>query len=105
MRGQRPGRHGSGRITDMPVVTNGAEAYQGDQLVAEREYAGLIQEELRRLQVASSVLDSHPGLGLALMSLPDAAASAAMLRMEPALVEAASRAWLAHGQPPDHGAA
>jgi hypothetical protein len=87
----------------MPVVTNGAEAYQGDQLLAEREYVGLVQEELRRLQVGSSVLGSHPGLGLALLSLPDVAVAVAGLRSDPALAEAASQTRQAQGQPPVQG--
>jgi Subtilase family len=82
----------------MPVVTNGAEAYQGDQLLAEREYVGLVQDELRQLQVGSSVLGSHTGLGLALLSLPDVAVAAAGLRSDPAMAQAASQAWQAQGQ-------
>jgi Subtilase family len=75
----------------MPVVRNGVEAYQGDQLVVELEYAGLMQEGLRRLGISASELDSSAPLSLTLLSLSGVDTAAGLLRQDSALVESASR--------------
>jgi Subtilase family len=66
----------------MPVVRNGVEAYQGDQLVAEQEHAGLVTQELRRLGIAASVLDSDDRLSLTLLSLSGVETAAGLLRSD-----------------------
>jgi subtilisin family serine protease len=82
----------------MPVVNNGVEAYQDNQLLVEQDYAGLVTEELRRLQIAASTLDTSGKLGLALLSLPDVATAAARLRADSALAGSASGARLTQDQ-------
>src|SRR6266487_6322660 len=82
----------------MPVVRNGVETYQGDQLVVEQEYTGLVTEELRRLGIAASELDSNDRLSLTLLNLPGVDTAAAVLRQDSALVESASLAQRAQGQ-------
>jgi Subtilase family len=66
----------------MPVVRNGAEAYQDDQLVVQAEHAGLVTEELRRLGIAASTLDVSGRLGLALLSMAGVATAAGVLRQD-----------------------
>ncbi len=82
----------------MPVVRNGVETYQGDQLVVEQEYTGLVTEELRRLGIAASELDSNDQLSLTLLNLAGVDTAAAVLRQDSALVESASLAQRAQAQ-------
>jgi subtilisin family serine protease len=82
----------------MPVVHNGVETYQPDQLLVEQRDSNLVQEELRRLGVAASQLDSSDALRLSLLGLSDVESAAAVLRQDSALVESASRAQESSGQ-------
>jgi subtilisin family serine protease len=75
----------------MPVVHNEVEAYQGDELVVEQRHAGLVHEELRRLGVASTELDSSTPLRLSLLGLPNIESAAALLRQDTTLVAGAAR--------------
>lgn len=85
----------------MPIVNNGVEAYQPDQLVVEQRDTGLVQEALRRLGIASTASDSSDRLSLALLDLPGVDSEAAVLRQDSALVEAAVRARQSSGQAAD----
>src|SRR5258708_11560362 len=82
----------------MPVIHNGVEAYREDQLLAERRDAGLVQEGLRRLGIAASELESSTLLSLTLLDMSGVESAAAVLRMDSALVESASRAQQSRGQ-------
>lgn len=81
----------------MPVVRNGVEAYQDNQLVAEQEHSGLVTEELRRLGIAASELDSDDQLSLTLLNLSGVETAAGVLRADSELVAAASQARQAPG--------
>ncbi|MGF7239374.1 MAG: S8 family peptidase [Frankia sp.] len=85
----------------MPVVRNDVEAYHGDQIVVERRYAGFVQEQVRRLGVASHELGSNAALRLSLLELENLQASAAVLRQDRALMAELAGEGAARGQPTD----
>jgi subtilisin family serine protease len=85
----------------MPVVTNDVESYHGDQFVVEQRHAGLVQEQLRRLGLASNQLDSNDALRLTLMALSDITAGSATLRHDSTLMESAVRDRRSRGQSGD----